>query len=410
MSTVNVNDNVLPRINRLQTIGLGVGIIGLIALVIGYITDGHTAHGPAHFWQSYHIAFVFWNGLSVGLLGILMLHHMVGGEWGFVNRRVLEAGAMTTIVMAVFFIPEILPPLHGLGALFEWSHPEFVANDRIVQQKAPYLNVPFYIGRMVLYFAFWIGTALILNMWSRDVDKTGSPSFRTRVRWLSGPGLVVYVLLYTFYIVDVVMSLDPHWMSTILGLLLVVGAGLSGFSFIALMMRYLRGADPLQIVYTRERFWDIGNLMLAFTMLWAYMSFSQYLIGWQANLPEEAAWYSHRVEHGMGVVALILVIFHFAVPFFLLLQRRAKKSFTVLPLIAAFMILMRHVDLFWLIKPNYYEGPGGGFWWTDIAATVAMGGIWIASFAFFLKSKNIVPVWETHHDRLPTRYEVYSHG
>jgi hypothetical protein len=404
MSTPNINENVLPRLNQLQMTGLLVGAVGLVALVAGFFLDGTSEAGHAlHAWQSFHIAFIFWNGVSTGMLGLLMLHHMVGGEWGFVNRRLLEAGAMTSIVMAVFAAIEVAL---GMRALYVWTH----ETDAIIAQKAPYLNAPFFAGRMVFYFLFFIGMAWILNSWSRSVDATGSPSFRTRARYLSGPGLVAYFLIYTFYIVDVIMSLDPHWMSTIFGLLLAMGAGLSALSVLAIAMRYLRVVEPLQLVFTRERFWDIGNLMLAFTMLWAYMSFSQYLIGWSGNLPEEAAWYVHRTEHGLGVVAIVLVVFHFFVPFFLLLQRRAKKSFTALPLLAAFVILMRHVDLWWLVKPNYAGSPSASFWWTDIAATVGIGGIWIAAFAFFLKTKPIVPVWETHHDRLPTKYEVYSHG
>jgi hypothetical protein len=400
MSTQNVNENVLPRINRLQMMGLVAGVVGLIGLAVGYVTT------PARFWTSYHVAFLFWNNLSVGLLGALMLHHMVGGNWGFVNRRVMEAGAMTVIVMAVLFLPYVISPLHGMETLFKWTH----ESDAVIEQKRPYLNTGFFFVRMAIYFAFWIATAFILNAWSKENDRTGSPSFRTKARILSGPGILVYVLLFTFYIVDLVMSLDPHWMSTLLGLLILSGSGLSAWAFMTIMMRYLREAEPLQLVFTRERFHDLGNLMLAFTMLWAYMSFSQYLIGWSGNLPEEALWYTHRLTHGLQAVALILVIFHFFVPFFVLLQRRVKKSFNGIAILAAFIILMRHVDLWWLVKPNFTGTPGADFWWTDIAATVGIGGIWIAAFAFFLKSKNFLPVWESHHDRLPTKYEVYSHG
>ena len=399
MSTTNVNESVLPRINRMQMYGLVAGVVGLVALAIGYFTD--PTHG--RFWTSYHIAFLFWNNLSVGLLGALMLHHMVGGNWGFVNRRVMEAGAMTAIVMAIFFAVEAFGGLH---TLYKWTH----ESDAVIEQKRPYLNTPFFLVRMAIYFAFWIGSAYILNAWSKENDRTGSPSFRTKARLLSGPGLVLHALLFTFYIVDTIMSLEPHWMSTLLGLLVLAGAGLSAWSFLTLMMRYLREAEPLQVVFTRERFHDVGNLMLAFTMLWAYMSFSQYLIGWSGNLPEEALWYSHRLTHGLQAVALGLIIFHFFVPFFILLQRRVKKSFNGLAIVAAFILLMRHVDLWWLIKPNFTGTPGADFWWTDIAATVGMGGIWIAAFAFFLKTKNILPVWETHHDRLPVKNEVYSHG
>lgn len=402
---MNVTDTSGPVISKLQLIGLVVGVLGLVGLGIGFATDP----GQQHFYQSYLIGWLLWNGVAVAYLGILMLHHMVGGNWGYVNRRFIEAGAMTSIVMLVLAIP-ILVPNMGMHHLYEWTHLDVVRNDPILTEKAPYLNLPFFYVRVAIYFAFWIGAAFLLNSWSKQNDKDGSGSFRTKARLLSGPGLLVYVLLYTFYIVDFSMSLEPHWMSTIFALMVMVGATLSTWSLTALLMLAFRKTEPLNHVLTTQRFWDIGNLMLGFTMLWAYMAFSQYLIGWQANLPEEAMYYEPRTHGAFGYILIGLVIFHFAIPFFLLLQRGVKKAPQWLAIVAVLLIVMRFVDIYWHVKASFDTTPAYNFYWTDVVAPFAIGGVWLAGFAFFLRSKPILPVYETHHDRPPVKSEVYSHG
>jgi hypothetical protein len=404
---MNVTDTSGPVISRLQFIGLVVGVFGLVALGVAFFVIDREHH---YFYQSYLMGWLLWNGVAVAYLGLLMLHHMVGGEWGFVNRRFIEAGAMTTIVTGILAIPLLLPG--AMHHLFEWTHTDMIwgdPGDKILQEKAPYLNVGFFYVRVAIYYAFWIGTAFLLNRWSAQNDKDGSPSFRTKARLLSGPGLLLYVILYTFYCVDFAMSLEPHWMSTIFALMVMVGATLSTFSVTAILMLLFRDTEPLRQVLTPARFWDIGNLMLAFTMLFAYMAFSQYLIGWQANLPEEADYYQHRIGDFRNI-ALLIVVFHFVVPFFLLLQRGIKKAPALLALVSVLLIVMRYVDLYWIVKPSFAGQPAVHFYWTDLVAPIALGGIWLAAFAFFLKSKLILPVYETHHDRPPVKSEVYSHG
>jgi hypothetical protein len=220
------------------------------------------------------------------------------------------------------------------------------------------------------------------------------------------------VLIYTFYMVDFLMSLEPHWTSTIFGLMMMIGATLSTFSFAAILMSRFKDTQPLGQVLTPQRFWDVGNLMLALTMLWAYMAFSQYLISWAGNLPEDSDFYTHRLAVGSSfrALALTLVLFHFAVPFFLLLQRPAKKAPAGLAAIGALLILMRYIDLYWLVKPAFTGQPGAHFYWTDVVSPIAFGGIFLTAFCYFLKTKRILPVYETHHDRPPIKSEVYSHG
>ncbi len=399
----NVTDTSRPVVNRIQTLGIAAAVIGIIGMAAGFVM------APEHIYQSYLIGFVMWNGIAVSCLGLLMLHHMVGGEWGYVNRRIFEAGAMVTVVFALLAIPIVLP--QGIHALYEWSHPEVVANDTILREKAPYLNSGFFTVRVVIYFLFWVVCAFLLNKWSADVDKTGSASYRTKVRALSAPGILAYVLIYTFYMVDFLMSLEPHWFSTIFGLLMMIGATLSTLSLTAILMWQLKNTQPLSHVLTKDRFWDIGNLMLALTMLWTYMAFSQYLISWAGNLPEEADFYEHRLAGPpFQYVIYGLAIFHFAVPFFLLLQRAAKKAPVGLASIGVMLIVMRFVDIYWIVKPSFTGQPAAHFSWTDIVAPIAFGGIFLTTFCFFYKSKLVLPVYETHHDRPPIKSEVYTHG
>ncbi|HQR40389.1 MAG TPA: hypothetical protein PLF26_18550, partial [Blastocatellia bacterium] len=226
-------DTSRPLINRLQSIALGIGVLGLAALGAGFAMD----QGHEHFYQSYLLGFMFWNGITVGFLGLLMLHHMVGGEWGYVNRRFFEAGAMCSILMAILVLPIIFG---GMPHLYEWAVQSNVDADAVLREKAPYLNLGFFHIRVIIYFVFWIGSAFLLNKWSADCDKTGTRTFRTKARALSGPGILLYVIIYTFYIVDFMMSLEPHWYSTIFALLLMVGATLSTLSLTTNLMNRFR--------------------------------------------------------------------------------------------------------------------------------------------------------------------------
>ncbi|MCC6744969.1 MAG: hypothetical protein IT175_14005 [Acidobacteria bacterium] len=396
----SVTDNSRPLINKIQGLASVVMVLGVLAIGAGFSME------PETIYQSYLIGWLFWNGIAVGFLGLLMLHHVVGGDWGFVNRRFLEAGAMTAIVTGVLCIPILL----GLPHLYEWANPAKVASEHVLHEKAPYLNTGFFYGRVAFYFLFWAGSAVLLNVWSADVDKTGSHSFRVKARLLSAPGLLVYVLVYTFYSIDFAMSLETHWMSSIFALLMMVGGALSTLSILVILMWRFQSTEPLSKVLVRARFHDVGNLMLAFTMLWAYMAFSQYLIGWAGNLPEEAGFYSKRLSHGFMNVAVALVVLHFVLPFFLLLLRPIKKAPAMIAMVGILFIVMRHVDLWWFVKPAFDGQPGSHFAWTDVAVTVGMGGIWLFAFCLFLKSKLILPVYESHHDRPPVKHEVYLHG
>jgi len=337
-------------------------------------------------FRSYLIAYLFWFGIALGCLPLLMLHHLVGGTWGFVIRRVLEAGTRTLPLMALLF----LPILFGIHSLYEWSDPQVVARDRILQAKDAYLNVPFFIVRAVVYFFAWLVFAYLLNRWSAEQDRTGDPALVRRFQLLSAPGLIVYCLAITFAAVDWGMSLEPHWFSTIYGMLFIVGQSLGALAFVIPVVARLSEAPPVSEFLKPDIFQDLGNLLLAFVMLWAYVSFSQYLIIWSGNLPVEIPWYAHRGTNGWQWIAALLALFHFAIPFLLLLGRANKRSKTFLAGIAIAVVVMRWVDIYWLIAPAF--SPSLRIHWMDIVLLVVIGAIWLYAFAAQLTKRALLPL------------------
>jgi hypothetical protein len=365
---VNNSSHTSPDWRRLQRAALAIGFIGLAFCGVGAFFSAE------QFFQSYLVAYLFWLGVPLGCLGVMMLHNLSGGAWGNAIRSVLESGVRTLPLMLVLF----LPLLFGLQSLYEWARPEAVAEDPFLRHKSLYLNVPWFLIRSALYFGLWIGAALLLTKWSRDFDRTADPRLSNRLRILSGPGLVLYVLTITFASVDWVMSLEPHWYSTIYGVHFMGGHALSAFAFAILVTGLLARQEPLSSSLHASHFHDLGNLLLGFVMLWAYFSFSQWLIIWSANLPEEVTWYVRRTRGGWEWLALCLMLFHFTVPFFLLLSRGIKRRIPALCAIAAAIVFMRLLDLFWYTAPAFRPAEFR-IHWMDLAAPVGVGGLWIAA-------------------------------
>jgi hypothetical protein len=380
-------------LDRIQQQSVLVGGVGLVLCLAGAFLDSE------QFFRSYLLAYLFWIGIALGSLAIVMLHHLVGGAWGSVIRRLLESGTQTLPLMALLFAPL----LFGLQDLYIWARPQEVLADELLRHKSPYLNVPFFVTRTALYFAAWIGAAYLLNKWSLEHDRAGEPAVTRRLRFLSGPGLVLYGLTVTFASIDWVMSLEPHWLSTIYGILFIVGQGLATLAFVIIVLSLLADREPLSKVISASHFHDLGNLLLAFVMLWTYIAFSQYLIIWSGNLPEEIPWILHRTTGGWEWIGLLLVPFHFVLPFLLLLSRDTKRKARMLFKVALLIFLMRLVDLFWLVAPAFHPS-GLSLHWMDLAATIGVGGIWIAVFVWQLKGRPILP----RHD--PRLQEVFRHG
>jgi hypothetical protein len=375
------------RVDGLQRAALVAGSVGLAACVAGGFAN------PSQFFRSYLFAFLFWAGLAVGCLSISMIHHLTGGLWGLVIRRILEAGTRTLPFVALLFVPVAL----GVPRLYPWASADAVAADEVLQHKSAYLNTPFFCGRAGFYFAVWILLAHFMNKWSLALDAGPDRATSRRLRGLSGGGLVLLGLTITFSSVDWAMSLDPHWYSTIYGVLFMVGQALSALAFVIVCIAALSGEKPLSDVVRPGSVHDLGKLMLAFVMLWTYVNLSQFLIMWSGNLPEEIPWYIRRLRGGWQHLALALVLFHFALPFLLLLSRDLKRSAGPLALVAGSLLAFRLADLYWLVAPDMGAlGHSGGlaFHWLDVMAPIGLGGLWLAVFAGQLKGRPLVPVGE----------------
>jgi hypothetical protein len=357
-----------------------VGAVGIAASLIGAFV------ATEQFFRSWLLGYLFWFAIALGALPLVMLHHLVGGKWGFASRRVLESATRTLPLMTLLFVPL----LFGIHHLYEWSHEDVVAQDIILQHKSAYLNTPFFIARAAVYFASWLILGFFLNRWSNEQDKAGSSAIMRRFQMLSGPGLIIYALTITFASTDWVMSLEPHWFSTIYGMMFMVGQTLTTLAFVIAILALLADTPPLSKFLEAETFNDLGNLLFAFIMLWAYLSFSQYLIIWSGNLPEEIPWYLRRSSGGWQWIAVGLALFHFAVPFFLLLIRRNKRRRQVMSTIAIAVVAMRLVDLVWLVVPAHE--PSVHVHWLDIVTLAGIGGLWFAGFSRQLRKRPLVPL------------------
>ncbi len=370
------------ELNRVRTVALVVGVALSALLVLGALID------RAQFFHAYLVGFIFWTGISIGSLALLMLQHLTGGAWGLIIRRVLEASTRTLPLILLLFVPVVV----GLNQIYPWTNRAEMDQVPTLHEKAAhYLNPPFFIGRALVYFAIWSLLALLLNWLSLQQDRTADANLKKRVQMVSGPGLGILILTITFASIDWVMSLEPAWSSTIYGLIFVASWSLSALAFGILMMSWLSRREPMNAVIQTSHFHDWGNLLLALVMLWTYFAFSQYLIIWSGNLPEETVWYVARKHGGWGAIALGIVILQFVFPFLTLLSRAAKKSPQKLALLAVLILAMRVVDVIWLIEPTYNREQFH-LSWMDIVAPVAMGGLWLATFAWQLQKRSLVPI------------------
>ena len=366
----------------MRNVALIAGIFFSVLAIAGVFID------RGQFFHAYLVGFIFWTGITVGSLALLMLQHLTGGAWGLVIRRVLEASTRTLPLILLLFIPVIL----GLNQIYSWTNRAEMDQVPALREKAEnYLNPAFFITRAAVYFALWSLMALLLNWLSLQQDRTADSKLKKRLQMVSGPGLGILILTITFASIDWVMSLEPAWFSTIYGLIFVASWALSALAFGILMMSWLSKRAPMNTVVQTNHFHDWGNLLLALVMLWTYFAFSQYLIIWSANLPEETVWYVARKHGGWGAIALGIVILQFVFPFLTLLSRAAKKSPQKLALLAVLILAMRAVDVFWLIEPSYNR-EHFHLSWMDVVLPLAIGGLWLATFAWQLQKRSLVPI------------------
>jgi hypothetical protein len=382
--SVTLPEELRSRFDYVQRVAFVCGALGLALVALFSFHDEHTR---IQFFRSYLFAFVYWLSIPLGCQAILMMHHLTGGWWGYPIRRLLEAGTRTLFAMAILFIPLLL----GLSRLYAWDQPAEIAADAMIRYKRPYLNPGFFTVRAVIYFAIWVGLAFVLNKWSREQDETGDPSIEGRFEAISGPGLILWGLALTFASVDWVMSLEVHWFSTIYGMIFMIISALTSMSFVIFVERRLAEYEPLRGSATPAQYNDQGNLMLAFVMLWAYLSYSQFLIIWSGNLKEEIPWYVTRAFGGWGTVAVVLMVLHFALPFLLLLQRSVKRKLARLSPVAGMLIVLSLVDVYWLIVPAF-DPKGPRVHAMDILAVLGIGGVWIGTYSWQLKKMPLLPL------------------
>jgi hypothetical protein len=345
-------------------------VAGLIACAIGF------AFSPQQFFRSYLFAYLFWLTVGLGCLPVLMLYHLVGGAWGYSIRRILESGTRTIVALGILFIPV----LAGMRQIYTWIDPQNPKVGESVLKKALYLNIPFFIGRAVFFFALWWLFANRLNRWSAEQDRTGDISLLGRFGRLSGPGLTFYGFTITFGLIDWAMSLEPRWFSSIYGMQWFMDTGLSALAFAIVILTFFSDRPPLAEVARPDTLHDLGNLLFASLMLWAYLAFSQLLIIWSGDIPEEIEWYLSRLRNGWEWTAAVLITFQFFLPWLLLLSKRNKRDPRKLGMIALLVLVMRIVDTYWMITPAFYP-QGFTLHWLDPIALAGIGGIWLAIYA-----------------------------
>jgi hypothetical protein len=378
-ATVTKSDLMAPPVaQKIQTQSIFIGLIGLVASIAGAFL------APESFYSAYLEGYMFWLGLSLGCMAVLMLYHLVGGAWGTVIRRILESGMMTLPLMFVLFVPI----LTHLPRLYSWARPG-ITDSKILDITHSYLNFNGILLRYFLYFVIWVGMAYFLNRWSTEQDTIAGQS-TLRFRAMSSIGLVIYSLTISFAVIDWVMSLQARWISTIYGLLFIAGEALSAFCFCVVIETILGKRRPVSDYLTNTEVHDHGKFMLAFTMVWAYFNFSQWLIIWAGNLPEEIPWYVHRMNGGWDQVGLFLVVFGFAVPFAMLLSRQLKRDAGRLVRLASWIIFIRMVDIFWHIEPASHTT--FHLSWVHVAVFAGMGGLWMAYFFYNLRSRPLLAV------------------
>jgi hypothetical protein len=370
-----------------KTIALRSLIVGGIFSVLAIVL---AVKDPDQFFHAYLLGFMAWLGVALGSMAILMLRHLTKGAWGMIIRRILGAAMRTVPLLTVLFAPLVI---FGMRHIYVWTDPAAIAkSEHLKQITHSYLSIQGFWTRAAFYFAIWNVLSFFLTKWSREQDRPGGRDNSGRFKALSGPGLILYAFTISFAAVVWIMSIDPSWISTIYGLLILIGELLSAMCFAVVVERILYNYKPMSELLQKEQVHDHGKFILTFVMVWAYFSFSQWLIIWAGNLPDEITWYKTRLDGGWAYVGLFLVIFHFAVPFICLLSRPFKRDVTKLVWLAIWLMVMRCVDLFWIIEPNFSKTFSVSL--ADIVVPIAIGGLWLAYFFHNLGAMKLVPAYD----------------
>jgi hypothetical protein len=357
------------------------GVVGLLFCCIAFIFDRN------RLFQSYLFAFTYWSGFAIGGLGVLLLNNVVGGRWGVTARQLLIAAMRTLPLSLLLFLPLII----GMSEIYPWARPELVKNSAFLQHKQGYLNLPFFLLRLVLYFGVWLFWGLRVNRMADRQDATGDVTLKERMRAFSAPGLLIFVVTASFAYIDWILSTDVQFYSTIYGAMILIGDVLQTFALTILVLIFASGEDRFNGRINSQVLHDLGNLMFAFTIFWAYLSASQLIIVWPANLPQEIGWYLVRVRGGWKVLAVAVAMVMFVVPFLALLSQTRKRDPKRLVRVAIWILLARVVETFWIVEPTF-RTKGFALYWTDFAAFVGIGGIWLYVYLGQLRRRPLLPL------------------
>lgn len=381
-----ISDVKFPPLEREKIIrnSLMVGGVWILFVLVGWFFQ------PDKFYRAYLLAWLFWLGVSLGALAMVMLHHLMGGEWGFMIRRLGEHAAMTLPLLVVLFVPIAI----GLGHLYPWARPEEVANDPILRHEGPYLNVHFFLLRFLIYAVVWVGMAWYLRSASLSHDRTSSVSTAIHMHNVSAGGMAIYFITMSFASVDWIMSLEPHWISTVFGFMIVSGQAISGLCVLIVCVALIVNMPPFREKARKDHFNDLGNLLLTLVILWAYLAFAQLLVIWMGNKQDEIPWYVHRLSLGWWWIGLMLVVLHFFVPFIILLMRELKRKVSLMLGLCAGLLVLRLLDLFWQTGPSG-EAAYISLWhvvnWMDLVFPIGMGGLWVAMFFWLSLGHPLMP-------------------
>lgn len=360
------------------------GIAGIAGLVASALLGW--GHGQ-EFFSSYLVSFLFWLSLALGALIFVLIQFATRAGWSVVVRRLAEHAMGTLPLFALLFIPLAF----GVHDLFHWSHADAVAQDPLLQHKAPYLNSGFFYLRAAVYLVAWAAMGWWFRKQSLAQDESKDPAVTRRLQSVSAPAILVYALTVTFASFDWIMSLDPHWYSTVFGVYFFAGCFLGIHALLALLCLGLQKRRLLPGVVTFEHYHDLGKMLFAFVVFWAYIAFSQFMLIWYGNIPEETVWYAHRLHEGWYGVTVALAVGHFVLPFFVLLLRDVKRRRLSLSLAALWLLAVHYLDLFWLVMPNFqHDGPHLGL--LDVATFVGIGGLFLAALGALMAKKALVPV------------------
>ena len=386
--------------NRMWYIPAALGIAGLVVGLVGLVGDHYS------FWFSYLTAWVFCLSISLGALIFVMAQHVPRAKWVTAVRRFPELLMANFWLLAILGLPIFL---FGMHDLYHWTHAELYDPadphyDPIIAGKQAYLNLPFFYLRIVLYFAAWITVSTKLYRISVQQDTEPRPDVGADLRRVSAWGIPLVAVTTAFAGFDLVMSLDPHWFSTMFGVYFFAGGFLAAIALMTMLVLLYRKNDMLTHEVGEEHYHDLGKYLFAFTVFWTYIAFSQYMLIWYGNLPEETVWFKHRMEHGWENVTTALIWFHFILPFFILIPRFTKRIVPVLAIMCGWTLVMHWIDLWWLIRPNLYVATGveayahAAITFTDIALFVGIFGIYLGATLWRASRHSITPYNDPYFD------------